>query len=163
MPIGPLMIEHRLIERMIEVLRIETGKAASQRTVDPVVVDSAVDFIRTYADRTHHGKEEDILFRDLDQKGLSSEDRKVMEELVHEHTNARRMVRELVEAQERYLGGDAGAVEVVVARLQALVGLYPGHIRLERKTRYSFRPRSSTSLTQSRTPCWRRCGHLTGG
>jgi hypothetical protein len=26
MPIGPLMIEHRLIERMIDVLRIEAGQ-----------------------------------------------------------------------------------------------------------------------------------------
>jgi hemerythrin-like domain-containing protein len=35
------------------------------RKVDPVVIDVAVDFVRMYADRTHHGKEEEILFRDL--------------------------------------------------------------------------------------------------
>ena len=33
--------------------------------VDPVFIDTAVDFIHTYADRCHHGKEEDILFKAL--------------------------------------------------------------------------------------------------
>jgi hemerythrin-like domain-containing protein len=145
MPIGPLMIEHRLIERMIEVLRIEASRLERNEAVDPVLVDSAVDFIRTYADRTHHGKEEDILFRDLDKRDLSSEDRRVMEELVGEHVHARQMVRELVEAKERYLGGDASAVEVIVEKLEALVGLYPGHIEKEDKV---FFPASMKYLTR---------------
>jgi hemerythrin-like domain-containing protein len=58
-------------------------------TVHPVLLDSAVDFIRTYADRTHHGKEEDILFRDLAKKDLSAQDQSVMQELINEHTYAR--------------------------------------------------------------------------
>jgi len=41
-------------------------------------VDVAVDFIVTYADRTHHGKEEDILFRDLQDKNLLEADRRGM-------------------------------------------------------------------------------------
>ena len=64
---GPLMIEHRLIERMISIIKDALIQIESTQEVDPVFVDTAVDFIRTYADRTHHGKEEDILFRDLRQ------------------------------------------------------------------------------------------------
>ena len=59
---APLMIEHRLIERMLSVIRDDLPKIKSKHKVDPVFVDIAVDFIRVYADRTHHGKEEDILF-----------------------------------------------------------------------------------------------------
>ncbi len=56
------MIEHRLIERMISVIQGVLAKIESRHKVDPVFVDIAVDFIRVYADRTHHGKEEDIFF-----------------------------------------------------------------------------------------------------
>jgi len=62
------MIEHRLIERMLSVFKKVLDKIESEHEVDPVFVDIAVDFIRMYADRTHHGKEEDILFRELNKK-----------------------------------------------------------------------------------------------
>jgi hemerythrin-like domain-containing protein len=35
-----------------------------------------------YADRTHHGKEEDILFRDLEKKSLPPNHTKIINELV---------------------------------------------------------------------------------
>ena len=75
---APLMIEHRLIERMIVQIKRVLSKIGKVEKVDPVFVDITVDFIRTYADRTHHGKEEDILFRDLKQKELSKENRQLM-------------------------------------------------------------------------------------
>jgi hemerythrin-like domain-containing protein len=70
---GPLMVEHRLIERMISVIKDALVQIESTHRVDPVFVDTAVDFIRIYADRTHHGKEENILFRDLDKRPLSAD------------------------------------------------------------------------------------------
>jgi len=89
---GPLMIEHRLIERMIAVIRNVLGQIESTGKVDPVFVDTAVDFIRTYADRTHHGKEEDILFRDLGKRNLSTEDQRIMHELIEEHIFGRPII-----------------------------------------------------------------------
>ena len=74
MPIGPLMIEHRLIERMIRLLGERSDEAMEHEEIAPGFIDTAVDFIRIYADRTRHGKEEDILFRDLGAKDLSAED-----------------------------------------------------------------------------------------
>ena len=85
MPIGPLMIEHRLIERMIDVMREELTMIEKERTLSPEFLETAVDFIRTYADRCHHGKEEDILFRELGAKNLKDEHRHTMEELIEDH------------------------------------------------------------------------------
>ncbi|MEA3376748.1 MAG: hypothetical protein U9R72_11205 [Chloroflexota bacterium] len=42
--------------------------------VNPIFIDTTVDLLRTYADRTHDGKEKDILFRDLKDRDLSAED-----------------------------------------------------------------------------------------
>lgn len=132
-PIGPLMIEHRLIERMIRIIGEEIGTMTGNRKVDTVFVDTCVDFFRTYADRTHHGKEEDILFRDLARKKLSVEHKKVMDELVEEHVYARNVVGKLQEAGSRYLAGDATALEDTLNCLETLVRFYPVHIEKEDK------------------------------
>jgi len=140
------MIEHRLIERVIGILRTEAQRLREGSAANPGLLDSAVDFIRTYADRTHHGKEEDILFRDLAAKKMSPEDRKVMQELVNEHAYAREMMRRLVEAKERYLTGDRSATEVIVEQMEALVRLYPAHIAKEDKV---FFPAAMKYLTRA--------------
>lgn len=127
------MIEHRLIERMLELARKEVCSITQWKRADVVFLDQAVDFIKTYADRTHHGKEEDILFRDLEKRPLSPGHRKMMQDLVNEHKFARGIVAEMVAARQRYMAGDAQAVEVIKVKLQALADFYPVHIAKEDK------------------------------
>jgi hemerythrin-like domain-containing protein len=90
------MIEHRLIDKMITVMqkKVETWK--QEERIDPEFIDVAVDFIRVYADKCHHGKEGDILFRDLNRKKLSDEHKRITEELVEEHQQGRKTVAEMV-------------------------------------------------------------------
>jgi hemerythrin-like domain-containing protein len=98
----------------------------------------AVDFLKTYADRCHHGKEEDILFRELHKKKLSEMHRKMMEELIREHTLARANVRKLAEAEDRYRAGDKGCLAAITANLQILITSYPKHI--EKEDKHFFMP-----------------------
>lgn len=144
-PRGPLMIEHRLIEKMIAIIRDQVVVMQQQNRADPVFIDTAVDFIRMYADRTHHGKEEDILFKVLVDKKMSAEDTRMMEILVEDHKYGRKTVAELVEAKERYVQGDTRALEVILDKLQALADFYPEHIRKEDK---EFFPNSEAYLTE---------------
>jgi hemerythrin-like domain-containing protein len=130
---GPLMIEHRLIERMISLIKDALVQIESTHKVDPLFVDTAVDFIRMYADRTHHGKEEDILFRDLSKRPLSGEDQRVMKELIDEHVFARQTTKALVEANTRYRNGEESALADIAGRLRTLVEFYPKHIEKEDK------------------------------
>jgi len=130
---GPLMIEHRLIERMISIIKAALTKIESTQKVDPVFVDTAVDFIRTYADRTHHGKEEDILFRDLGKRDLSAEDQRVMQELIDEHVFGRQTTKALVEANARYRNGDQTALTDITSKLRTITEFYPIHIEKEDK------------------------------
>ena len=144
-PRGPLMIEHRLIEKMFELVRKEIKQIEERQQADPIFIDTTVDFIRTYADRTHHGKEEDILFRDLEKKDIAEADKKIMQELIDEHKYGRKMVKELVEAKERYLQGQPGALEVILDKLNVLVNFYPEHIEKEDKV---FFPSSEKYFSQ---------------
>jgi len=127
------MIEHRLIERMLVQIRKALSGIKTNNAVDPLFVDTAVDFIRTYADRTHHGKEEDILFRELETRNLADVDRRVMNELVAEHLFGRKITKELVEANTRYRSGDPAALAVIAAKLETLADFYPRHIAKEDK------------------------------
>ena len=133
LPIGPLMIEHRLIERMIRLMARELHHIEETGLYDLAFIDTAVDFIRTYADRRHHGKEEDILFSELAKKPLSPQHRKTMDELVAEHVYARGKVRQLVEAKEQYARGNGEAEKPIRSLLSDLVAFYPAHIAKEDK------------------------------
>jgi hemerythrin-like domain-containing protein len=138
MPIGPLMIEHRLIERMIEVMKRQLQRWEGEGKADPSFIETAVDFIRTYADRCHHGKEEGILFRDLGGKPISEDHKRIVKQLVEEHGWARRTTGRLTEANEAYRKGDAGAVSAILECVRSLVEFYPQHI--EKEDRHFFLP-----------------------
>ena len=133
LPIGPLMIEHRLIERMISVMGKELKRIRKDGTVNPKFIDTATNFIRIYADQCHHGKEEKILFRDLKKKKLQPTDKQLMEELIQEHVLGRKLTGALVKAKEKYQAGDNTALTTIMDTIQQLVDFYPKHIQKEDK------------------------------
>ena len=137
-PAGPLMAEHRVIERMLAVLEDQLGEIAEARSVDSGLIDTATDFIRTYADRCHHGKEEDILFLRLADKPLDDELAEAMAGLVEDHVRGRLMTRKLIEANNRYRSGDASALSEIESCLRDLIEFYPVHIAKE--DRHFFKP-----------------------
>jgi len=87
--------------------------------------------MRTYADICHHGKEEHILFRDLESKPLTEELRRTMNELIEEHVFARTTVRGIEAAKERYLMGEKNAPADLLGALNTITLFYPRHIDKE--------------------------------
>jgi hemerythrin-like domain-containing protein len=137
-PIDFLIAEHALIERMIALMQQELSRIKSNMEVDrefafvdPVFIDQAVDFLKTYADRGHHGKEEDILFAELARKSLSPEHSKLMQELIQEHAWGREAVAGLLKAKEGVLLDNPEALDDLLIRLGQLVEFYPRHIQKE--------------------------------
>ena len=126
-----LMAEHRVIARMVSLMERELGNEALSSTANPAFIYSAVDFFRIYADTTHHGKEEGILFKSLEGKPLSAEHKAVMNQLVKEHNIARDEVRGLFESAQRYEKGDMDAAAHISSHLKRLIALYPPHMELE--------------------------------
>jgi len=133
LPIGLLMIEHRLIERMIRVIKVQLEIIQAEKKEDPAQVETIIHFIRAYADRCHHGKEEEILFRALGSKAMSPEHRRMMDELVEDHKLGRKIAMSLVEANQRYQKGDTAALSEIAVGLRSLVDFYPRHIEKEDK------------------------------
>ncbi|MBN1109249.1 MAG: rubredoxin [Methanomassiliicoccales archaeon] len=131
MPIAPLMIEHRTIERMAVVMAEQAERSGGGEELDIRFIPAVVDFMRNYADRTHHGKEEDILFRALKDRPLSDEHRFHLERLEGEHVKARGMVSLLRTLGDSHAMGDPTAAYQASMLMRDLAELYQQHIALE--------------------------------
>jgi len=72
-PTEILMQEHRVIEQVLDCLERMAQRVEAGDELDLESAKQAIDFFRNFADRCHHGKEEDCLFPLLEQKGFSRE------------------------------------------------------------------------------------------
>jgi hemerythrin-like domain-containing protein len=131
-PIGPLMHEHRLIERMVALIQKQAKRLQEGAEPDSKFIADAVEFFRVYADRCHHGKEEDLLFMELRNKELPSELSIITDELIQEHKLGRGMVKSLHEANRTYNDSGTGTQEMI-RLLEKLAAFYPEHIKKEDK------------------------------
>jgi len=132
-PIGLLMREHRLIERLIKLLEKELNNIKKTKKVNSDFIQTSVDFFRTYADRTHHGKEEDMLFRDLKNKKIPSNLKNTINKLEQDHQYARKIVTDLSNQNNNYIQGRTSSIKEITTNLEKLVILYPVHIEIEDK------------------------------
>ncbi len=145
MTLNDIMIkEHVHIMKVIVAIKREIEDIKKTRKVDVGFIDTVVDFIRSYADKTHHGKEEDILFRMLASKPMVEKERHMMVELLDEHVLARQIIAELMDATKKYLDGE-DTVNIILEKLETLVELYPDHINKENNT---FFPDSDKYFTE---------------
>ncbi len=130
-PIGPLMKEHRLIEKLITFMSVELEKIRQERQADIDILEKILDFIKIYAEKCHHGKEEEILFRGLDKKPLIPEHRQILKELLAEHKYIRGVVNSLQLAKIRYSEGNVDSIPAIMEAMDELTIFYPRHIEKE--------------------------------
>ncbi|MBM3246638.1 MAG: hemerythrin domain-containing protein [Candidatus Omnitrophica bacterium] len=134
LPVGPLMIEHRLIERMVALIEQESAKIREKGQVNIELANAAADFFKVYADLCHHGKEEDILFKELQVKPLSAGDKAMLEELKSDHVRARGLVGKLAASAKDIRSQQTKVKAGLIAEImEDLSKLYRAHIRKEDK------------------------------
>jgi hemerythrin-like domain-containing protein len=125
-----LVSEHRLIKRMLALLeRNAQHTAAGEYRTYRFYLDG-VDFIRNFADRFHHAKEEDVLFEALVANGMPREHSPVAAMLV-EHDLGRAFVKAMEEAARQATEGIAGRDAVIAENALAYVALLREHIDKE--------------------------------
>lgn len=136
-PIELLFQEHRLIERVVKIVKNQINKMDKDNP-DIHFIDSVSDFFKTYTDDTHHGKEEGILFRELGRRAISENHKDVMADLLKEHVEARNIVKALNDAKEKYINGDKSAFEEMKNKLIEITEFYPPHI--DKEDKHFFEP-----------------------
>jgi hemerythrin-like domain-containing protein len=126
-----LMIEHRLIERVIALMETTIFYIENERKIDPLFIEIIADFIQNYADKNHHGKEEDILFQFLKEKEMTVDDSLLMNELMKDHVYGREVTHNLSESCRSYRNGGVSGLKNIVENLKKLKVFYPEHINKE--------------------------------
>ncbi len=118
--------EHRVIERVLAVverLAEKPGLGSAEAW------EKAIDFIRNFADKCHHLKEEQILFPALEEHGIPREGGPVGMMLL-EHEEGRALVRAMTEALPR-AGVDPTAEVALKQNARAYLRLLREHIQKE--------------------------------
>jgi hemerythrin-like domain-containing protein len=122
--------EHDAILRMLEVTEEAARRLDAGRPVAPETLAGLLEFFRLFADRCHHGKEEDLLFPLLEKKGLPRAGGPVGV-MLYEHEEGRALIRGMAEAAEAYGGGDAAAARRWARAARGYVDLLRDHIAKE--------------------------------
>ena len=122
--------EHRVILRMIKILLVASDKLEKGEAVSPDVFNKAVEFVRVFADRCHHGKEEGELFPALERKGILKH-RGPIAVMLMEHEQGRLFVKGLSEALVKYENGDMKARDAVIENARGYADLLDQHIYKE--------------------------------
>jgi hemerythrin-like domain-containing protein len=126
-PIEMLLAEHRNIEKVIDAILVVKSNLVSGEAVEPQTLRDMVEFMRLYADKCHHGKEEAILFPLLVEKGVPAQGGPI-QVLTHEHELCRKAVGEFATVVEAYAKSSNESTEELISKLCALTALYPNHI-----------------------------------
>jgi len=129
-PTTVLSSEHRIIEIVLTCLERMADEAAENGQVNREPAAQAIDFIRNFADRCHHGKEEDHLFTTLNAKGMPREGGPVGV-MLHEHEQGRAAVKQMAESLDAASDGDGAAVATFVDAARGYVLLLRNHIHKE--------------------------------
>jgi len=132
--------EHQLILRMISLVEQNTALVERGAFTNWTFYLDAIDFIRNFADRFHHAKEEDVLFVELVKNGMP-EKQSPIEAMHIEHDQGRNYVRNLEAAVQKVLAGDAGQTPAVVSNAKGYAELLKGHIEKEDTVLYPLAER----------------------
>jgi hemerythrin-like domain-containing protein/uncharacterized protein (DUF2249 family) len=92
-----LMHEHRVIEHGLAVLEAIADRIERGETVPTEKVAALLDFFRVFADECHHGKEEGVLFPELEARGIPKEGGPIGV-MLHEHAEGRTLQQQMQQA-----------------------------------------------------------------
>ena len=131
-PMKVLVDEHVFIKRLIAQLPRLIEEIESKPENGMALAEESLDFIRRYADKFHHAKEEDILFKYFD------EDLDILKTMHEEHEIGREHVRGAVEGLANHDG------RAISMRFKEYSELLTEHIKKEDEILYPWLDRNLT-------------------
>ena len=144
--IDRLKEEHQKILLMLQVLEAVCKKLEAGEDVNKNDLNKMVDFIKIYADKSHHHKEEDLLFPAMVEAGIPKEGGPIGVMLA-EHTMGRNFVQGMSQALEEFPSGSADASPKIVSNARGYIDLLTDHIYKEDNILY---PMAEMHITAER-------------
>jgi hemerythrin-like domain-containing protein len=143
-----LRTEHRAIERMLAILEAAAQRLEQGQRVRPEVFRQAVDFVRNFADRCHHTKEEENLFPRLEARGVPRQGGPIGV-MLFEHDEGRAFAGAIAGAIDAYESNGLSAAGVIAENARGYVDLLRGHIAKEDNVLFPMADRVLTPTDQA--------------
>ncbi len=129
-PTEILIKEHDAILVMLNILekvclRLDTGESVKETDLENIV-----EFFKVFADKCHHGKEEDLLFPVLEEYGIPNEGGPIGV-MLSEHVTGRDNVKGMNAAIADYKEGKESGSKVFVRYARNYIALLTDHIDKE--------------------------------
>lgn len=128
--IDRLKEEHQNILLMLQVLEAACKKLETGEDINKDDLYKMVDFIKIFADKSHHYKEEDLLFPAMVEAGIPK-DGGPIGVMLAEHTTGRNFVQGMSRALEEFSTGSAEASSQIVKNARGYIALLKDHIYKE--------------------------------
>ncbi len=126
-PTEVLHSEHRVIEQVLACLEKIVDRGLAEGKLDGTAADQALDFFRGFADRCHHGKEEQHLFPLLEARGLPREGGPTGV-MLYEHDQGRQHMQAMADSLEGAAAGQRPALGKFAEHARAYIQLLRQHI-----------------------------------
>lgn len=129
-PTQQLIEEHEGIKVMLDILGEVSDRLESGTDVAPDDIERILEFFKVFADKCHHGKEEDLLFPALERSGMSREGG-LIGLLMEDHAANREDIKGMTEAAEKLAQGEKGASRRFAWNAWSYIGRMRTHIEKE--------------------------------
>jgi hemerythrin-like domain-containing protein len=127
---GDLRSDHQLILTVLGALDGILTAETVHTQLDFRALRDCITFFRLFADACHHGKEEDLLFPELVERGLP-EDAGPIAVMLEDHRRGRAFVARMAESIDAAAAGDVAATAVLRDAAVAYLDLLRAHIGKE--------------------------------
>jgi len=128
-PTQVLKDEHALILEALDAIERKVIALEAGAAPDRAYFEKAVEFLRTFADRCHHGKEEKLLFKTMVDRGFPRQAGPIAV-MLHEHETGRSFIRGIAEGAAA-VGTDPGAAKRIIENGRGYLSLLRAHIDKE--------------------------------
>lgn len=145
--IALMVEEHVNIKRVLKVVRVICQKIYLHEDVDFNDFDLIIDFIKEYADKHHHGKEEQLLFNRIVEETGDLGEKLITNGMMVEHFQGRFFIHELEQALKNVREGDDEFIIEIIANAISYVNLLDRHIDKEDAVVYPFAERKLKEST----------------
>lgn len=133
-----MMEEHKHIKRMLRLTRKICIRIVNHEDVDYEVFYKVIDFVRNYADKHHHNKEEEILFKKMSEELGKEIANGPIFGMLAEHDLGRLYMQNLEEALAEIKKGNMDVRVDVIANSISYTDLLHRHIDKEDNAIYQF-------------------------
>ena len=127
--------EHKLIQRYLDNLTVAQELLNVRETVPPSVIEQSIKFAKEFMNKTHHFKEEYVLFLKLAEKKGGDIDPQIVS-LRDQHERSRGLVAKIKECLNGYKSGDEVAFSALAENMGYYVSLESQHLYRENHVFY---------------------------